>query len=236
MPAVGPVRLILVMAKQPVPGTSKTRLQPAVSPEGAAELSRCFILDALELAAGLSDSVAKLTVRVAGTPASSVTYFEHLAPEAGFVAQRGDNLSRRLHTVMAEAVDEGFDQVVAINSDSPTLPPSRLTDAFVALDRPDVDVVLGPAEDGGYYLIGWKAVNERLIGEVEMSTPDVLADTLALAGQEQLRVELIDPWYDVDLPADLERVKREVAAGGFCGPNTHRLLVGQSLHERPART
>ncbi len=224
----GASRVVLVMAKQPVPGVSKTRLQPAVSPEAAAELSECFILDAIELVSNLEPPAFGAKAVVAGTPAESVEYFRRVAPEAGFVAQSGADLSERLHGAMSDMLNAGFDQVFAINSDSPTLPPTLLTQAFEQLSRPDIDVVLGPAEDGGYYLIGWKAENDRLIRDVTMSTPSVLADTMAVAAAEGLNVELLDSWYDVDNPSDLVRLQAEIADRRFCGPNTRRFFADLS--------
>ena len=225
-------RAVLVMAKQPVPGASKTRLQPAIDQEQAAALSECFILDAVELAAGLRTDVPGLDVKIAGTPAAAASYFATIAPETGFVAQRGADLSERLHTVMAETLDDGVDQVVAINSDSPTLPGALLVQAFEALDRPDVDVVLGPAEDGGYYLIGWKRVDDRLINDVTMSTPTVLADTLSVAAEQGLSVDLLPSWYDVDQPDDLIRLREELDAGHLCGAHTRAFFADEDLGRR----
>lgn len=218
-------RAILIMAKQPIPGASKTRLQPAVSADEAADLARCFLLDAVELCRDAAAGMPDTEVRVAGAPATAGPYFAELVPGVGFVAQLGDDLSDRLDHVLTEAIGEGFDQAVAINSDSPTMPAALLLQAFDHLDRPDVDVVLGPAEDGGYYLIGWKRPNDRLVRSVEMSTPTVLADTLAIAAEEGLTVELLTPWYDVDEPVDLERLRADLDGGGFCGQHTARFLA-----------
>ena len=98
-----------------------------------------------------------------------------------------------------------------MNSDSPTLPLTYLARAFEAL-ADGADVTLGPSADGGYYLIGVKQPTPRLLREVRMSTPTVLADTLALAAEEGLRVELLPAWYDVDEAADLVRLAGELAA------------------------
>jgi hypothetical protein len=98
-----------------------------------------------------------------------------------------------------------LNSVVIIGSDSPDLPPSYVQEAFARLDG-GADVVLGPAEDGGYYLIGLRAPQPRLLREVPMSTPTVLADTLALARELGLRAELLPLWYDVDTSAELRRL------------------------------
>lgn len=226
---------VLVMSKQPIPGRSKTRLQPRLDAEAAAELARCFLLDAVQLCRTVAVDRPGLRVIIAGAPAGSAGYFAGLAPDVDHVEQVGDDLGARLDHVISSALARGHHRVVAINSDSPSLPASLIAAAFERLGRPDVDVVLGPAEDGGYYLIGWKRPHPRLVREVEMSTPEVLADTLAIAAEEGLRVELLPSWYDVDEPVDLDRLLHDVAGGAPCGANTltflnDRVRNGQDLN------
>lgn len=157
----------------------------------------------------------------------------HVAPEIRHLAQRGDGLNQRLDSVLGDLLDQGFEQVVAINADSPTLPIGLLEQAFAHLDEPDVDVVFGPAEDGGYYLIGCKAHHSALVRNVTMSTPTVLRDSLSLAAQMGLQVALLEPWYDVDEPVDLVRLRSDVDAGAACGPSTLAFLRD---HPRLGRT
>ena len=97
-----------------------------------------------------------------------------------------------------------------MNSDGPTLPSACLKAAFAALDG-EADVVLGPCDDGGYYLIGVKRPVPRLLRDVQMSTSTVTADTLALAEEEGIRVELLPVWYDVDDARSLARLAQELA-------------------------
>ncbi|MGH1492900.1 MAG: TIGR04282 family arsenosugar biosynthesis glycosyltransferase [Acidimicrobiales bacterium] len=215
------------MAKQPIAGASKTRLLPALTAGEAAELSRCFIVDAVSSMERLAADGADMTVSIAGAPAESAAYFKELAPSAGFVAQKGETLGDRLDHVMSDALASGVAMVLAINSDSPTLPASLVADAFDRLSNEHVDVVLGPAEDGGYYLIGWKRPHPRLVKEVKMSTPDVLRDTMAIAEAEGLRVELTAPWFDVDLPQDLTRVRTALDNGDHCGPATRDFFAAR---------
>ena len=100
---------------------------------------------------------------------------------------------------------------VIIGSDSPDLPSEYICEAFARLER-GADVVLGPADDGGYYLIGLRVPQPRLLREVPMSTPTVLADTLALARELGLRVDLLPAWYDVDTVAELRRLAAALRA------------------------
>ena len=111
-----------------------------------------------------------------------------------------------------------------MNSDSPTLPLAYLTQAFAHLDDPATDVVLGPCDDGGYYLIGWKRPLPRLVQEVEMSTEHVLADTLAVAAEEGLTTALLPVWYDVDSAAELARIQAELRTGQSKARHTGRFL------------
>jgi hypothetical protein len=203
-------KALIVMAKRPFPGQTKTRLTPPLTPQQAADLYECFLRDVLDIVQRVPD----ITPFTAASPPETQPYFAQLAPGFGFVPQIGQNLSQRLHFVMAHLLQDGFEQVAAINSDSPDLPVSYLAQAFTLLDDPTVDVVFGPCEDGGYYLIGWKRPNPHLILDVPMSTDHVLRDSLAIAEEESLRVALLPEWYDVDDTADLTRLSLSPSLGG----------------------
>ena len=207
------------MAKRPAAGRTKTRLCPPLTAEQAAELYRCLLLDTL---ASVRTAVAEsdLTPFIAYAPRTAAAYFRALAPDFGLLAQGEGALGDRLASVLGAAGALGYGQAAAINSDSPALPPSFLSQAFRELDDPAVDVVLGPCEDGGYYLIGWKRPFLPLVREVRMSTPDVLADTLAVAAAAGLRVALLPPWYDIDDAAGLARMR----AQGHAGAHTRAFL------------
>lgn len=213
-------RALLVMAKEPVAGRSKTRLTPTLSPDAAAALYACFLRDTLDLARSLPG----VTPIVAYAPPRARRYFQKLAPDLQLIAQRGQTLGDRLANVLEQALDSGFNQVAAMNSDSPTLPPCYLAQAFERLDDDETDVVLGPCDDGGYYLIGWKRTHPRLVREVQMSTTRVLQDTVALAAEDDLRVDLLSAWYDVDTPEDLERVRMDLQRSGERARHTRSFL------------
>ena len=155
---------------------------------------------------------------VAFSPRKEESYFLHLVPDLALVPQVGNDLGERLNLVIQSCLDAGFTQVVVMNSDSPTLPSAYITQAFEQLSDPDVDIVFGPCEDGGYYLIGWqyelsRTVLRRVLCEVEMSTPRVLEQSLAIARQEYLRVGLLPTWYDVDTADDLIRLQQDALPG-----------------------
>jgi hypothetical protein len=134
-------------------------------------------------------------------------------------------LGARLDNAFQHYLGLGYERVVIMGSDSPTLPLACLPAAFEALTG-EVDVTLGPCDDGGYYLIGLKRPAPRLLREVQMSTPHVATDTLALAAEEGLTVKCLPTWHDVDDPASLERLAAELAAAPIdVARHTRRFLA-----------
>jgi glycosyltransferase A (GT-A) superfamily protein (DUF2064 family) len=158
-------------------------------------------------------------------PDGAAGYFEQLAPDFGLRPQVGESLGPRLDQVLTCCLAEGFERAVIMDSDSPNLPAAYVTQAFTALEA--ADVVLGPCEDGGYYLIGLKRPQPRLLREVQMSTPDVLRDTLALAEETGLRVTLLPGWYDVDTAQELERLRADLARQADGSAACTRAYLGQ---------
>jgi len=212
---------LLVIAKRPTPGQAKTRLTPPLSPEQASQLYECFLRDTLDLAR----TVPGATRLIHYAPLDAAGYFQRLAPDFGLTPQIGEDLGERLDNVLTRCLNDGFRRAVIIDSDSPTLPAEFVGQAFAKLD--DADVVLGPCDDGGYYLIGLTRPQPRLLREVPMSTPNVLRDTLALAEQEGLRVALLPTWYDVDTVQELWRLQRELrAAANGTAHHTRMMLSG----------
>ena len=191
------------MAKRPAPGTTKTRLSPALSPECAAGLYEAMLADTIGMLAARTDCDTIIAV----DELSSVEYFSTRWPELAQVMQGPGPLGDRLDNVLGSLLDQGYQQTFAINSDGPDLPPEHLTNAFSTLDEPDVDVVLGPTDDGGYYLIGWKARWRPMVSDVTMSTPEVFADTVRIAEQIGARVGVAPSWFDVDVIDDLGRLR-----------------------------
>jgi len=200
-------RALIIVAKKPEPGRTKTRLSPPLNGEQAAELYHRFLLDTLELMRQVEIAQPIL----AYTPDEAKPFFQGIAPD-GFelVPQVGPDLGERLHNVLSGCLQNGYRQAVVMDSDSPTLPVDTLRQAFDLLDDPGVDVVLGPCEDGGYYLIGIKQPCAALFRGIPMSTPQVAAETLQRAHEQGLRVASLPPWYDVDLYADIQRLNEEL--------------------------
>ncbi len=199
---------LIVVAKRPAPGQTKTRLVPPLSREEAAALYEGFLRDTLDLMRGVPD----VQHVIAYLPHAARAYFAQLAPGFELLPQSGGDLGTRLDRALTHYLDRGYARAVIMNSDGPTLPSEYLRQAFELL-ADDVEVVLGPSDDGGYYLIGLKRPAPRLLRDVRMSTAHVLADTLHIAQEEGRRVALLPAWYDVDDRAALERLLAELRAG-----------------------
>jgi len=198
-------RFLAVVAKRPAAGQTKTRLCPPLSGEQAAALYECFLADTLDVLGQVRD-VERAFIYL---PEDERGYFQQLAPHFALHPQRGDDLGARLDNLLSDALTNGARQAVVMDSDSPTLPVSYLTEAYAHLDA-GADVVFGPCDDGGYYLVGVTRPQPQLLREVTMSTPTVLEDTLAIAGALGLRVALLPTWYDVDTGTELARLQSEL--------------------------
>ena len=188
----------------------KSRLHGALTVERATELYRCFLLDRLDAVAALAD----VTPVVAFTPAEARPALAPLAPARfELMAQEGADLGERLSTLLTTLLGRGHTGAIAIDSDSPTLPMAYVTEAARHLAAGLSDVVLGPCEDGGYYLIGLAAPQPALFEGIPWSTDAVLALTLEKARRQELSVHLLPPWFDVDTEADLRRLRAALPAG-----------------------
>ncbi len=236
-----------VMAKAPRPGAVKTRLVPPLTGAEAAALSGAFLGDVTANIA-LAGRSAPIAGYVAYAPAGADAGFAGmLAPGTQLVLADGagpmppgvEGIGRSLLHAARTLLASGAAAVCMVNADSPTLPTGFLIEAASALLRPGPRLVLGPAEDGGYYLIGLKAAHARLFADIAWSTPEVARQTLARAAELGLEVALLPPWYDVDDPASLARVLDELAAPdgraprAFAAAATAALLARLDLAGRP---
>ncbi len=219
-------RALLVIAKHPQAGQTKTRLTPPLTPEDAASLYACFLLDTLSLVRNISN-VCRFILYA---PDHKTAYFQQLAPDFKLLGQNGSNLGARLDNALNHCLNNGYDQVVIMNSDGPTLPQTYLEQAFAYLA--DTEVVFGPSEDGGYYLIGLTRPQPALVRKVRMSTSTVLEDTLAIAQKKEITVSLLPPWYDVDTIAELHRLRQELDQTPGLAPNSYRFLKTLGLRLR----
>ena len=146
-------------------------------------------------------------------------------PGLRLVAQRGGDLGARMAQLVAGLLADGHRAALLVGSDLPTLPSAYLAEAARVLAEGAADVVLGPAEDGGYYLIGLAQPAPALFEGVAWGTDGVLEATRARARAFGLREHLLPLWYDVDTAADLDRLRRDLAPPGPGAPRTRRWLA-----------
>jgi len=221
---------LIIMAKAPLPGQVKTRLSPPLTLEEAAELHRCFLLDTLELALRLPG----VELHLAYHPPEAEELLPWpdgpdrqslIPPRFQMWPQEGKDLAQRLDHAFRRLLVQGHGRVVAIGADSPTLPLVCLKRAFELLRAPHYDLVLGPSEDGGYYLISLKAPCPSLFLGVPMGSDRVLSETLRRARQAGLRVTFLPTWYDVDRPQELDRLRAELESASLeVVPHTQAFL------------
>jgi rSAM/selenodomain-associated transferase 1 len=226
--AAPPARRSLgLFAKQPAPGRTKTRLAAATSAGFATRVAHALLAHALDRFAGVNAERYLVFDPPDGGP-----FFDSLA--AGryrLEPQTAGDLGRRLEAFFAARFAAGDQAVVAVGTDSPTMPVEWVTEAFGLLE--DEDVALGPATDGGYYLIGLRRVLPVFAG-VAWGTAHVLGQTTALVKEAKCALRLLPPWYDVDTLDDWLMFRGHVAAldrvGEMC--NLHpglRLLLAEVL-------
>jgi rSAM/selenodomain-associated transferase 1 len=187
---------LAVIAKEPVAGQAKTRLVPAFGEAGAARAAAAMLADTL---AAVRSSGADPWLCF--TPATARERLGALAPGFGLLAQADGDLGDRLAACVADLLAAGADRVVIVGADTPHVPVATYRRAFALLD--EADVVLGPALDGGYYLVAAKAARPELFVGVPMGTDAVLSETLARAARGGLRVALLPPLRDLDRLEDL---------------------------------
>jgi hypothetical protein len=206
------------MAKAPRPGVVKTRLAASLPESAIPGLYRCLLEDTMALAQSL-DGVEIAIM----SPASDVEELSRVAGDGvGVVAQTGEGLGAALTSVFAHFSAAGRRRIVAFNSDSPHVPASALRMAFDALAS--CDLVVGPTHDGGYYLVGATKSHPGLFASSALGTTSALEVLLARAGSLDLSVRSTDPFYDIDVPADLSRLAEELRLAPERAPRTARWL------------
>ena len=203
---------LAIMTKAPRAGQVKTRLTPPLTATEAAALNICFLRD-------ISAAIARVGANTSGigcyTPVGAEETYRGIFPDKfQLIAQREGNFGDRLIFAVQDLLGVGFASVCLINSDSPTVPTSAFVQAAEILSSPGDSVVLGPSDDGGYYLIGLKQQHRRLFAGIDWSTDRVCAQTLQYAAELRLDVHLLPPGYDVDDCATLRRL-----CDDLLGPN-----------------
>lgn len=200
----------MVFGKVPRPGRAKTRLAPALGPDGAADLYRAFLDDVLALARSVVDTEVELWIPDPDPGSLS----EHYG-ELPIRRQAGEDLGERMAGAFDAAFGEGAASALVLGSDHPTLPPAHLERGFAELEG--ADAVVGPTEDGGYWAVGLRSgawpLGRGLFREIPWSTGEVLSATRRRSREIGLTLNELPAWYDVDRPEALDRTRRDAEPG-----------------------
>ena len=235
---------LAVMTKAPLTGRVKTRLVPPLTPEEAAELNKCFLRDT---AAAISSVCSRRPAGDEGktAPASAIAVYTPVGAESAYtdilpadfslLPQRGDKFGDRLYLAVEDLFKCGFDSVCLIDSDSPTVPAENFEQAVELLSTSEDRVVLGPSDDGGYYLIGVKKPHRHLFEQIDWSTERVLNQTMQRATEIGIKVKLLPTGYDVDDDASLRRLCNELltdTTSADIAPHTREFLASFALRKK----
>lgn len=199
---------LIIFAKAPEPGQVKTRLSPPLTSDQAARLHEAFTLDVVRAA----QSLTRVTQWLSCAPSTTHPFFRRLSHRfrLRLLTQTGETLGERMASAMRQTLDTGATRVVLIGTDIPTLPGTIIRDAFRLLRR--ADVVLGPACDGGYYLVGVSRRVPPIFDEIPWGRSTVLEATLAHVNRLGLRCRLLPFWYDVDALPSLRLLAAHLVA------------------------
>ena len=198
--AVG-IAAIGIMCKAPQPGSTKTRLARAIGAVAASELSACFLRDVAAAIEAVPETLGRCGYAVYAPAGTEQVLRDLLPTEFGLLLQAGDDFGEVLFGAARDLLSAGHDCILLVNGDSPTLPCRFLVQAIETLRNSGDRLVLGPASDGGYYLIGLKRPHRRLFAQIEWGTETVFSRTRERAEEIGLATALLPEWYDVD---DLE--------------------------------
>ena len=218
------MELFAIFAKQPRPGQAKTRLADATSPEFAQAVAEAMLGDTVERFRRLHTNRA-----IVYAPLESEAYFKAMAGDGyACVPQTPGDLGARLKQFIDQQQLRGLDRIIIIGSDSPTLPVEYVEQAFGLLETNDV--VIGPAVDGGFYLLGVGATEVPIFDGMPWSTAGVLDATVARLQTVSARLSLLPPWYDVDSADDWRMLCGHVRAMRLAGidpgvPRVERLMA-----------
>ena len=200
-----------IICKAPQPGRAKTRLATAIGAIAASELSACFLRDVAAAIEAVPETFGRRGHGVYAPAGVEHIMRELLPPTFGLLLQVGDDLGDVLFGATRDLLIDGHDCVLLVNGDSPTLPARFLEQAIETLREPGDRMVLGPASDGGYYLIGLKRPHRHLFTQIAWGTETVARSTCERAAEIGLATALLPEWYDIDDIETLGWLKDELA-------------------------
>ena len=231
----GSLCALAIMTKAPRAGHVKTRLVPPLTSEEAAELNAAFLRDlSMSILRACEMSPAKPVAVY--TPCGTETAYQNILPdEFLLLLQRGETFGERLIFAAEDLFAVGFTSVCLINSDSPMVPAQYFAEAAIELAEPADRLVIGPADDGGYYLIGLKRMHRRLFEEVQWSTERVFEQTKQRAAELGLRVHELASGLDVDDSASLARLSEQLLSNQSpldAAPHTRKILTELTVRKK----
>lgn len=223
--------IIIIFAKAPEPGSVKSRLQSILHPEERARLQAAMILDTLALTDSLPVQRALASAPPAGHPFLVRCGRERSIP---LISQEGETLGERMKNAFDWGFGEGFQRVVLIGCDAPTLPADLIRQGVDRLEQSPL--VIGPSLDGGYYLIGARPPLPDLFSGIQWGSDQVLISTLRRINAEKRGCALLPFWYDIDRPGDLiflkETLTLQERQGAPLPKETHQFLHSLSWEGR----
>lgn len=200
-----------IMCKAPIPGVTKTRLSAAIGAGLACALSESFLRDVASAIEAIPESYRAHGIGVYAPAGTEDALRRILPPSFRLLLQVDSGFGNVLFGATERLLQDGHDCVLLVNGDSPTLPTQYLADAVAHLRRDGDRVVLGPASDGGYYLIGLKRPHRFLFDDIPWSTATVMQRTLENAARAGLEAVQLPEWYDVDDQATYDCLRDELA-------------------------
>jgi hypothetical protein len=214
-------KLILFFIKSPVSGQVKTRLAEQTGQEHAAELYKLFVLDLLESLKRL-----KTNFQIHYLPSNQKDEIKNwLGPQYDFTVQKGNDLGERMKNAFSNAFENNFNRVIIIGSDCPDLPPEFISQAFSELES--YDAVIGPAIDGGYYLIGLtkNSFTPQAFENITWSSQLVLDQTIDILKKHNKKIFLLPAWNDIDTAEDLKILLQKSKNTEFENSKTFLYLI-----------
>lgn len=202
---------VAIICKAPIEGRSKTRMIPLVGAAVAARLAGAFLSDVSDVIIRARETYTLEGVAVYAPAGSEPALRTHLPNDFRLLCRQDAELGQVLQSASQQLFADGHSHVILVNADSPTLPVSRLTKALMLLEADGDRVVIGPAIDGGYYLIGLKRPLREVFTDIPWSTSQTLAKTRERAWDIGVPIAELAPWYDVDDAETLALLKAELA-------------------------
>jgi rSAM/selenodomain-associated transferase 1 len=208
--------VIILFAKAPIPGRVKTRLQPPLSPESAARLYEGFVWDMIQRLQSVTVASLELHTNISTDVWEGSGVAQRLQSEGG--------LQLKMLHALDQALRLGHPRAVIVGSDAPTLPAAHVERLLAST----ADVALGPTDDGGYYAVSCSRTHPHMFNDVAWSGPLALEHTLRALERCGLSVELGPRWFDVDEPADLDRL----AASADLPPRTAHWFAERNIRQQ----